>query len=327
MSYGSAIVPVTGTGRGARSGHDPRGHWVRLEQIKPSATSMRPNVEQLYRMWSAAANGSSAQLLNIMGCPVEIRGDEVHIFLGFYAWPSSPDLPFSLESTTGEIVRRMNTSTAKSFSIFVNNSDVVLLPYYMQSVSTMWETPCFSQSGEQLPAPPGVLHDTWIQLPYPVFGVVRINGIAIGESAAVHIILNKAIESIPTTLAQEASWYDAPSNQRIYTPPPVESRQSVKISNVQCTVIATWLDEYGTEQTDELVMETPQCVQDLLDLCPDMFQRILRICSTSYVLYVHWNGCTGEIIEMLPEDPLTYCSQSVEEGPSINTVTSSGWLR
>lgn len=42
-----------------------------------------------------------------------------------------------------------------------------------------------------------------------------------------------------------------------------------KIENLQNNITVTWTDEEGEVQTDIMELEIPQCVQDLLTLCPD----------------------------------------------------------
>jgi len=77
--------------------------WVRLEQITPAQTRKFASIADVYRAWTLAVAGMSPSKRRTQGCPVEFFENVVRFFLGFYAWPSDPSLPYTLTATMGEI--------------------------------------------------------------------------------------------------------------------------------------------------------------------------------------------------------------------------------
>lgn len=345
MYYGSTVVQVSGQRSSTIAvDGDPRDPWVRLEQVKPRGLDKALGMAMLHQMWLNAATGNSAAMLQFLGCPIEVRGSKIHVFLDFYAWPYSPDLVYTLEAAHGNIINRRGAAEQREFSVFVNHDNIVLLPYYMPMVSAQWLTDTFNTDGEVVPKPKITNHKTWLELDAEVFGVIRIRGVAQGELATCEMIIDKPVTSDATTDATAAGWYDAPGGQTIYTPAPTETQNSAKISNLKNTVTASWVvcvDDNGgflglpediegecneAVRTERLSLEIPECVENFLELCPDMYQIVTLICEKAYTLTVYYDACRGEVIKAIPTDPKSYCSKSVGTASPF-TINASRWLK
>ena len=126
---------------------------VRLEQIVPAETSKFANVRDLYQAWLLAASGQPARLYRAGGCPIEFEGSTVRFFLGFYAWPSDPALPYNLTASLGQLGPGQRVEMAREYSEFVDNASIVALPFFMEDITATWETPTYTRYGERIPPP------------------------------------------------------------------------------------------------------------------------------------------------------------------------------
>jgi len=315
---------VSSSGTGTGTGGITVKPFVKLEQKKPKEHEKNASLEMMYNMWIGSSNGIPSQLSNFIGCPIEIRGDKIHVFLSFFAFPSSPDLDYKLSVDIGEIVTLVNNGKNRKLHLFVNNSDTVELPYWFERVSTMWTTQTFDKNGDFV-TPPKVIHmGNWLSFEFPVFGVIEVSGSPLGEIGTVGIILDKPVEEVSIA---PADWEENAWGHKVLTPPPVTSTDSLKITNLKCTVTATWLNDEGEEETNSLTLEAPDCIKSFLEMCPDMYTTILLICTKAYTAFQKWNVCTGDLIgNIYFDEPSTFCSKSVSKGPSQNLINFSSWL-
>jgi hypothetical protein len=271
--------------------------WVHLEQTKPSKLAAAATMRDIYRMWMAAATGQSARAMRAEGCPIEFQGDLIHIYLGFYAWPNPTDLDFTLQASTGIIEQRKNIRKQREFSVFVNNAEKLSLPYYMENITIVWESPCYNRFGEQIGTPRVTITPTEIRFEPEVFAGLRIYGTAIGVSAVSHITVSKPIEvdediEIDPSITGASITYE----HGVYTPsvPKPANLNSAKIAAPSCTITAAW-QGLTERETDQLNLEVPQCVIDALNMCPGMWDKFAEFCFTQKKMTVYYDACTGEI--------------------------------
>lgn len=285
--------------------------WVKLEQTKPSKIAQAVTMREIYRMWMMAAQGQSARRMRSAGCPIEFIGSQIHIYLGFQAWPSTPEMSFDLQASTGKIINRKNIEKQREFSVFVENVTNVKLPYYMRDISLHWETPCFNRYGEQIDAPTITLAPTEISFDSEVFGGLRITGTALGVSAIAHITIDKPITEDDSLYDPHATGATTIYQSGVYstTKPKPANLNSTKIEAPSCTITASWQGLTETK-TDQLRLEVPQCVIDALNMCPGMWDKFAEFCWEQKKITVYFDGCTGEQKHSkIGYDGRSYCSK------------------
>lgn len=315
MTSNSLRIAITGTDPTAINLPDA---WVRLEQELPSVLSQFASIRDVYQLWLAAATGRSAQKLRAINCPVEFVGADTHVYLGFYAWPSDPALNYSLSSAIGTLGSGQIIRKQREFSLFVNNRSRADMPCYLEDVTVEWETPTFNRYGDRIPAPTITNHNTWLEFSVEVFGAMRITGTAVGAYLVCEMVLTRPITQQAATPAVIAAAQIGPNGELIYTPPSTVQLNGYKISNLENTITAAWLNPSGETDTDQLRLEIPQCVKDVLEFCPDMYKTILLWCDKTATREVYYNSCTGDLIGVWDGvDEQSYCS-STEVGSSFD---------
>jgi hypothetical protein len=278
-----------------------REPWVHLEQVTPPPLMQFATLQDVYRLWMAAATGKSAQLIRPAGCPMDFYGQLVHIYLGFYVWPSDPELPFTLSTSNGVFGKYLTLHKAREFSEFIDNADSLDLPYYMEDITVVWETPCYDRYGAQIDRPEVTITPTRLTFDPEFFGCIRVYGKAIGFGVVDYITMGKEIKKDETPDEDQGKPYSAymvyDKNGYHTEKPPAVDLTGTKISNLQCTVTASWTALDGkTTKTSQLQMVIPQCVRDMLEMCPGMYDKFLMICYEMERMKVYFNGCDGDVI-------------------------------
>lgn len=302
-----------------------REPFVTLEQIVPAETAQYASMADVYALWLAAATGTSARTLRPNGCPIEFSGSDVIVRLGFCAWPSDPDLVFTLAAALGELSTWQLVEHDREFSVFVNNSDIIDLPYFMLDMRVTWETPTFDRRGNRIPAPTITDTGTRLQLSSEVFGAARISGSAVGYYVESIMTLSRKLtsEEVPIEeIAEQQHFTDEGTEYFITSPIPATRLNGYKVENLQNAITAAWPKLDGTLDSEQLRLKIPKCVEDALALCPGMYQHVLRWCDTVTPWQAYYNACNGKMIGVWPGDnPTRYCSQIImneDPGP---------WLR
>ena len=291
--------------------------WLRLEQIKPEGLASYASLKDVHDMWIAAVTGRSAHLVRSTLCPMEFAGSTVRIFLGFYIWPSRQDLHFSLSTALGTISTPTAISKYRQFSLFVDNQASIDLDYFMPSAVVEFETPAYNAQGEEIEPPFWWVEEgCYLHFSAPVFGAIRVSGIAEGFHAVCTMELDKPVDQVEPP--EDYSIY--PDNVIIWGVPPVTTVASApRIENLENTITATWQDGENIE-TEQLRLEIPPCVKAMLAMCPDMYQTIVLLCNEVSTLQVFYNACTGELLNARPgKDPVSFCT------PISGTVTANPW--
>lgn len=304
--------------RAANSISSGAADWVRLEQIVPAKTGKYASLTDVYRAWNLAASGISPRVDRANGCPVEFDGDIIRVFLGFYAWPSRPDLEYQLSTTIGTIGQAQIIRLPREFSAFANNTTAIDLHCYMEDVVVAWESPVFNRYGEEIPPPAIINHNTWLELSAEAFGAMRIKGNAVGGYYILTIDINKKQWDDPEIPPPSQVNGDI----TYVNPLPYNRTNADKITGLSATITATWIASDNTAATDQLPLEIPQCVLDVLAFCPGNPGYNLDWCEDVSTTIVYFSACTGEILKICEGlDPHSYCTR-------ISTNTDPGpWLR
>ena len=249
--------------------------------------------------------------------------------LPFYAWPSSPDLPFSV-SSDWSIQDREYVEMEREGSITIPLSNRVDFPFYVKNFSYEFETPCFNKFGERVSTPSMSLKDGWIvELSEEVFAVVRFRFVAVGYKYNVVMTFDKGsdeLDNLETTKGEDGnstkewvnvmvgSGYDhsslpppQESENDTTTPSPSTGQGPQKITNVQSHVTAIYSDEDGKPQKEELEIKIPQCVKDYLEKCPDGDLPWDVYGNAVYndedkVPVIYYSTCTGNVLEVRYEE-------------------------
>lgn len=291
--------------------------WITLEQIVPLEITTYASLKDLHEMWISAATGKSAKHIRSATCPVEFDGETIRVFLGFYVWPSSLSLPFTLSSAMGEIGPQRAVRLWKEFSIFADNRSQIDLPYYMENVAVIWESPTFDRFGTEIPHPTfEIVEGNAVKFSSEVFGAFRVAGTARGYSYDVTMELSKPVEEIEppddyTIYPKDVIIWGVPPAKTIFNAP--------KIENLENTITATWTDREETE-SEQLRLTIPKCVEALLEMCPDMYKTITLLCNKISTQQVYYNACTGEVMYVVDGvNPQKFCT------PISGRVVANPW--
>ena len=326
MSTESLRIAITGQEQTA-AGDDV---WVRLEQVRPSRLAYYASARDIYKMWTRAVTGQSAQTMRPPGCPVGFAGDDIYVWLGVYVWPSHPDLAYALSAAIGTVGTAQIIRKDKEFSLFVNNSNRIDLPYYMEDLSWEWESPCFDRYGAEISSPAITNHRSWLEFSTEVFGGLRLNGTACGYYHVSEMILHKPLteeelseEEQEILQTEEQEEYED-NGILVYVPKRPTRMNGYKIENLQNTITAAWTEADGSTDTDQLRLEIPPCVEEALAFCPDMNRIIVLLCKEVSTRQVYYSTCTGEIVTIWDGiDPMKYCVDI--SGMSVTAAPMGGF--
>lgn len=309
--------------------------FVHLEQVVPNEQQNTVTMFDIQQMVSRARNGMSARTYKSPGCPAYIDGDSIVMNFDFYAWPSDPDLVYALTSGLGNITDPQITHKQVQFSVTFEMSDVVEFDFILESIDgePEWETECIDSKGQ-------VVNDVTVEMDgyttlrasAVMFGVVRITGTKRG---ARHTLTSRLVKHQPTVPTEEEfadldagrylsyndflqmywpssnvnSWTDVNGVGQSVSSVPV-NHTGLKLTNLKVSVTAHWV--VGLEEkTDQLIIEAPQCIKDLLAACDGDEDKILnggdRTIRGGDGEDLPWNvyvsGCTGEFLEAIrPEE-------------------------
>lgn len=291
---------------------------VRLEQIIPATTKKFASLADLYRAWTLASSGISSRTYRVGDCPVEFDGNIVRFFLSFYTWPTDPNLQYKITTTLGEVSEPQEINLTREYFDFADNVQSIDLPYYLEDAELNWETPTYNKYGERIPAPEITNNHNSIALSSEVFGGLQIKGTAIGDYYVVTIEIEKEqwepVEEEPSTVVSDVIIVTDLSPERL---------NASSITNIKCTVTASWTNETGGVETEQLALAIPQCVLDVLSYCPgDEIMYYLQWCEEVANRKVYYSTCDGKVLAVFDGvNPKTYCAKiPMEKDPG-------DWLR
>lgn len=316
--------------------------WCRLEQIIPDEKKKSANIADVYNLWLTAATGRSAIKLRPDGCPVEFDGatSTIRAFLGFFVWPSQPNLSFLLSSTFGRFSSPSPVSVLRSFSVMVDHSRRYALPYHMVAVNAVWETPVFNSRNELISHRPKITVEDglWLVFPEDCFGALRVTGLAQGFSTILELEFIKTATERPLSEQEQQEWHAGPSGEIILSPSPSSLYESYKITDLQPVIKVSYScgeksyeDEAEQDElentditidTETLNVTLPKCLEDVLSFCPGDADVANIFCEQIPTTTVYYNACEGTTLgETTKRDGNSYCSKVVD-----SPTAGIGWL-
>ena len=187
----------------------------------------------IYRMFQRAIDGLSAHKYKPGDCPVIFDGDFVKFWYDFYAMPSSKDLAYGISVSIGEIGEIKVEELTRGEDIIFEMTDNYQLDFLPTIADLQWQTGCWKRGGEEVPPPELNIDGTLIDIGQELFGVARFVGKAFARKYRLNVVIEKGDNAI---------------------------------SGIDPVVIASWYGVDGVE-TEELQLETPECVKFALSLC------------------------------------------------------------
>lgn len=302
MSNCSIIIPVNSDEFSSVSSETK---FVNLEQVVPEGSSSSASLWDVYRAWTLAVTGNSPRTYRNSECPVEFEGSIIRFFLGFYAWPSDPELQYSLSATLGTISDPQKVEVEKKKEVFVNNTNEIQSDWYLKDPVAEWisTNEIWDSYGNKISAPEILSNGSLIKLSKECFAGMTLAGKAIGDYYVLTIEVNKEL------------WEDEKKKETVSSQGDTttvidftdEEKNSTVIENVQSTITASWVDSSGKTQTEQLELIIPDCVTNLLKQCPGS-PYYLNWCEEVSNRQVYYSSCTGEVIKVVDGvNPHKYC--------------------
>jgi hypothetical protein len=209
---------------------------LNLEQAAVSKGNV--TMADLYAMLALVRSGVSARTYLARDCAARVVGGAVLVDLTAYVWPSALDLAYTLAVSIPAwtvIGPAVEISQWRDFDLVVPMSAAVELPFLAADLSLVWQTPCYNRYGEAVAAPAIDQDGLALRLDSEVFGVIRVRCRAMGFQHTLALTIPKGTS---------------------------------RVEDIDLTLIATWPISNGTE-VEDLDLQLPGCVEDLLATCED----------------------------------------------------------
>jgi len=306
------------------------GHrFVHLTQPIEDGMNKTASIFDISQMIERAKSGMSAHTYKKDSCPAGVTKDGVTVRLDFNSWPSYPTIKHTIYSNIGEVSPPEIIEEYTEFSLVFGMTSVVEIDFILKDITSIkWETPCYDKKGRML-----FNKEVWmdglttVRTSEELFGVVRICGTKVG---AKHTLVANIIKSYPIRpdepILEEGITSDMLEEYWAYTDvntwngEPVDENDTVdmtglSIDNLSIVITSEWLDKDGKIATEQIGLNIPQCIQDLLSNCDGNLENSTNIgtkaCSSDdqQVLTVYISSCTGKVIEerITKEDPDSWC--------------------
>lgn len=276
-------------------------YFIRMEQKPIPKRDQYAGLYDAFEMIQLAQSGITAFNYDLPG-NITIVGDLLKVDLDFYIWPHPMTLTFNTPRPAGAnqdtitLLRKFNEN--KVVNVVVPLRNYVQIPYGGVVNEVTWDTPCYNKLGEELEEPPEVIaiEKGYIVFNKAVFGVLKINIDATGY-------LYRASFFFEKTETEGKSVQNLFYNQVNHN----------KITNVECSITATHLDEEGEEKSAVLELDLPAYVLDYLEACPDGRLRHFMCDPDDYPIVEHlkiyYSVCSGEVLETIRVEIPNPCSE------------------
>lgn len=260
----TSIVATLQEGDGSDSGD----LWLNMEQeYIPVANNSASQTDAL-NMLGLASNGISARKYLTDNCRfVKVSENTVIITLGFYVWPSSLDMPYTLQADTGDVSDGTDNSLTRSLDVILDGRDSEDLGFLFSGTLAQ-SMPFYLVNGVADNSVKAEIVGSSVVAPVQGYCVYRANGKSIGY-------YHRVVMRIP-------------------------KGDTEMITGFSNNIIATW----GDNQTTTLSLDIPECVNDALETCDDgtlPYEELqcggLDRCNENEKrLTVYFNSCDGESI-------------------------------
>ena len=256
--------------------------------LEPEHIDRRENLADLAdidAMLAAAMSGLSARSRQLERCRWAkwLEDGSLEVTLSCFAWPSRPDLAYSLHLPPGVTAAPpVAVELSRSWKYWVGGSRSIELPWHLEGAQLHWHAAigCSNEFSEAIAAPAISHQFARIELGGPAYGVLVATGTARGFRHDLSINYSKL-----ATTDEDAE--AAPGK-------PVLNR----IEAESISLRATWENEHGEEAEDTAELAIPQCVRELLAACEDGSWLVNGSISHEDVgiMNIYYSTCDGKIL-------------------------------
>lgn len=259
-----------------------------MEQKEIPVYIQTANYSDIVNMFMRANSGLTAFSYNRFNSMVAINKSNIIISLDFYVWVLPLDTVYSVSIPEGEISEGSLEELEKEKNVIVSLSDEYSFPYLIEVESLDWETPCYNSLGERLVQEPSwEVDDYKIKFSEKVFGVARVKYKAKGYLHTVKVKFPKTNEGL-SDIKQIID------NQTNFN----------SISDVNVTVVGTYVDSSGESKDELLTLELPEAITLSLEECPDFGAgssvkvNNCKDAGKKGMTFIYYSTCTGEILDI-----------------------------
>lgn len=281
----SLAIAFSGSGKetNSSSGED----FAKLEQENVPKSSQGATLQDAASMLKYVQQGGNAfDYISDNCAELKIVDGVVTVTMGFYVWPSRMDLPYTLETTVGEISPvSVEYSEARSFDILFRNTKSVDVGYVFEGQLTKQMQFYTSDGSDISPDPTIYVKGSTVYLSKGASTVLRADVVAKGYRHTVVLTLNP----VATTKLDK------------------ETGATVEVTGYELkspAITVDWSSDNNPDETknDTLTMKIPKCVEDVLEACPDASNSLTLNKDKdndedSQFYFVYWNTCTGGVIK------------------------------
>lgn len=269
--------------------------WIKMEQVPVSETTETANLYDIFQMMSSAAGGLTSRIYKPDTLDyVSFQGNNILIKLDFWVFPSSLDLGYSLKINNGTISTKTYEDVSKTGNVVVPLSKKVQMEYLINeaSASLEWESTVYNKFGNVLSNPEIIIDGPYIEFEEEVFGIIRADVEAKGYRYTATLSFPKSEQEDVSYMIKDQTNFSS-------------------ITNVDCSVICTYLDDSGEVQEEVLTLKIPDIVSDILEACPGkntsyhdpcFFSDDPNACEENkeaYTTTYYYSTCDGEILDIV----------------------------
>jgi len=258
---------------GASAAADASDVWLKLQQVPVPKSGQTANISDLIKMYINARSGLSARTYQASRCPATVEDETVTIHLQVMVFPSSLDLPYTLDGQPVQPAQPVTLRAPREFDVIIPMANRVDLGFIAENFEILEATQFYGPDGGLIPRPGISISGSYLLISEICFAVLRVRCIALGWIHDLDLSVTK--------------------------------QDGYNITNLSATVQATWMDN-DILQSDSLEMEIPDCVEALLATCPD--GTLAGIAGTSKTnpdnpdkknkTVVWYSTCTGSILRV-----------------------------
>lgn len=235
-----------------------------LEQEPVSAAALTG--ADLDAMLALVRSGVSAQTYIPKSCPITIEGDIIHIALDCWAWPVPLDLEYTIEASAGDLAAPLEVAIWREFDLVIDFQRDIQLPFVCRGLTWEWAAlPCWDKASNEVDRPTVTATETSIHVDADILGVLRIKGQACGYLHSVGFDMGTGAKLNPSN---------------------------------GYTLQATWRDADDEEQSDDITLDLPGCLELFEYECEDgeAVSTKSDIDDDDPKVTLYYNDCTGQVM-------------------------------
>lgn len=241
------------------------------------------DLKDLVQMLNLTKAGISSRKYLYEVCPyASINDDVLTVILNIYVDVSSLDLSHTISSSQGFLSDKSIVTNPTSFDLIFDHTDTAKFSSLFEGTATN-EMPFYNDYGEEI-VPEVTMLEHKVNLSESASTVLRCSGTSTGYKYTITLTL----DSTPVDVVD------------YYTHLPTgETVPGYALENLDTTITVKWSDRNGVENTEELELQIPPCVEDLLNICGDgnKLASVVLINSGESNYVVYYSTCTGKVIQ------------------------------